>query len=229
MDKTQPVILPSFGRRHGRTLRPSQKALCETLLPRLLIPLTEGPVALASLFPDPLLPVWCEIGFGGGEHLLEQARLHPEINFIGCEPYMNGVAGLLGGIEKYSLDNIRICNEDARFLLLKLPDHSLEKLFILFPDPWRKARHYKRRIISGDSLAIFHAKLQKGGLLRIATDHEDYCTWILEHLLLSTEFAWQAQSHTDWDSPPQDWVPTRYQQKAAAEGRSAVFLDFMAS
>ena len=220
------IILPSFGRRHGRTLRPQQKALTAGLLPRLLIPLPEGNLELSSIFAYPERPLWFEIGFGAGEHLLEQAKLYPEVNFIGCEPYMNGVASLLAGIEKYALTNIRLFDDDARTLLLKLPDNAVHRLYILFPDPWRKARHHKRRIIAPNSLAIFYAKLAKGAELRIATDHFDYCTWIVEQMIIFGKFHWQAHHHTDWDTPPADWIRTRYQAKAEAQGRPAVFLNY---
>jgi tRNA (guanine-N7-)-methyltransferase len=227
MTFTQPAHLQSYGRRRGRKLHKSRSALMETLLPKLLITLPEKALLLQDLFLNPRLPLWFEIGFGGGEHLVEQARRHPEVNFIGCEPYINGMACLLAAIDKHKLSNIRLYDGDARLVLERLTDKSIERLFVLFPDPWPKTRHHKRRIISQESLALFHVKLAAGGLLRIATDHEDYGVWMLEHLLAFGRFKWLAQSSTDWKTPPQDWVSTRYQAKAEAEGRRAMFLNWL--
>jgi len=222
MNSENPTLLRSYGRRHGRKLRAGQAALVETLLPQLLITLPPE-----NMFADPSLPVWFEIGFGAGEHLVEQARQNPGINFIGCEPYVNGMASLLAAIERDALKNIRLYGGDARLLLSELADNSLERIFVLFPDPWPKARHHKKRIISRNSLELFYRKLTMGGLLRIATDHEDYCIWILENLLAFRKFEWRAKTQDDWNNPPQDWVATRYQAKAEAEGRRAVFLDWI--
>lgn len=216
-------------------MRASRDILFNTILPELLINI---PTALphtnidASLRPEALFnspdrPVWFEIGFGGGEHLAQQARLNPEINFIGCEPYINGMASLLVAIDKHKLSNIRLYDGDARLLLEKLPDSSVERIFVLFPDPWPKARHHKKRLISEDSLELFRRKLKINGLLRIATDHEDYCTWMLENIIAFGKFKWLAESQADWNNPPSDWVVTRYQQKAEAQGRKAVFIDLV--
>jgi len=222
MTETHSTPLRSYGRRQGRKLKTTQSELVKSLLPKLLITLP----ANAPLY-DAQKPLWFEIGFGGGEHLVEQARKHPHINFIGCEPYINGMAKLLAAIEKDKLSNIRLYDGDARSLLEALPDESIERLFVLFPDPWPKARHNKRRLISQASLALFYQKLKAGGLLRIASDHEDYVQWILEQLMLFNKLKWTAQQHTDWEMPPADWVRTRYQAKAEAEGRAAVFLDWI--
>lgn len=224
MNNKPSSLLPSYGRRRGRKLRPSRNALVGKLLPELLIHLEEG----EELYTHAKNPVWLEIGFGGGEHLVEQARRHPQVHFIGCEPYINGVASLLAKIQQYSLRNIRLYDGDARVLLERLPDHSLEKLFVLFPDPWPKVRHHKKRIISQASAALFHRKLKKGGILRIATDHADYSVWILENLLAFGQFEWQVKSQADWNVPPTDWVTTRYQEKAMAEGRKPFFLNWTA-
>ncbi len=223
-DKT-PAFIPSFGRRKGHKLRDSRNALIENLLPKLLITLPEGPLQPQSLFPQAGKELWFEIGFGGGEHLAEQAHRNPDISFIGCEPYINGVATLLAMHEKYQLTNVRLFDGDARLLLEKLPDESIDRLFVLFPDPWPKVRHHKRRIITVATLALFHRKLKKSGLLRIATDHVDYSQWMLEQILAFEHFTWTAQSQKDWKTEPTDWVPTRYQAKAALEGRLPVFLD----
>jgi len=209
-------LLPSFGRRHGRKLRSSRSVLLETALPSLLI--APGYVAAA--------PLWFEIGFGSGEHLAEQARRNPQVNFIGCEPYVNGMTTLLAAIQKNDLRNIRLYDGDARMLLEAMPDESIDRMFILFPDPWPKARHHKRRIISQESLTLFYKKLKAGGMLRVATDHVDYCEWMLEQFLIFAQFTWEAKTQSDWQNPPPDWVPTRYQAKALAEGRQATFLEW---
>jgi len=222
------IPLQSFGRRRGRKLRVSRSALMEMLLPKLLIELPENGLSPESLFQgNGKAPLWFEIGFGAGEHLVEQARRHPDIHFIGCEPYINGMAVLLSAIDKDELDNIQLYDGDARLLLERLPDESIERLFVLFPDPWPKARHHKRRIISQSTLALFYRKLAPEGLLRIATDHEDYGVWMFEHLLTFGKFKWTAKSCRDWKNPPADWVKTRYQGKADAEGRPAMFLDWV--
>lgn len=222
MGTMQSPIIRSFGRKRGRKLRPSRSALFDRLLPQLLISLPPQ-----DLFIHPARPLWLEIGFGGGEHLVEQAKNHSKINFIGCEPYVNGMASLLVAINALKLTNIRLYDNDARLLLEQLPDASIERLFILFPDPWPKSRHHKKRIIAKNSLELFYRKLTMGGLLRIATDHADYGTWILEHMFAFRKFGWQAQCQEDWDTPPQGWIKTRYQIKAEAEGRKAVFLDWI--
>lgn len=230
MTAQQPsTVLRSYGRRHGRKLRASRTNLISTLLPRLLISLPPEMqlLPLDILFPNAQAPLWFEIGFGGGEHLVEQARQHPDINFIGCEPYINGMASLLSRIDKEKLANIRLYDGDARLVLERLPEASVERLFILFPDPWPKARHHKRRIICQDSLTLFHRKLKPQGLLRIATDHEAYGAWMLEHLLTFGKLTWNAKTCSNWKNPPPDWVRTRYQAKAEAEGRKTLFLDWV--
>lgn len=222
----RPEFLQSFGRRRGHKLHTSRQTLVDTLLPKLLIPAPDKTVDIAALFGRNA-PLWFEIGFGGGEHLAEQARLNPAVNFIGCEPYLNGVATLLAAVDEHKLQNVRLYDGDARLLVSKLPDESIERLFVLFPDPWPKARHHKRRIINQQTLEIFHQKLKKGGLLRIATDHVDYGTWILSQMLKFERLIWQATQPEHWQKAPTDWVPTRYQAKALAEGRLPLFLDFV--
>ena len=225
----QSPVIPSFGRRRGRKLRPNRNALVETLLPQLRIALPSATchLPLATLFPNPNLPVWFEIGFGNGEHLVEQARRNPQVNFIGCEPYINGMASLLAAIDRDALTNIRLFDGDARVLLETLPDASLDRLFVLFPDPWPKNRHHKKRLISLNTLPLFYQKLKPSGRFRITTDHADYCTWILETLLAYGKFTWAAKAQADWEQPPADWVRTRYQEKAEAEGRKATFLEWV--
>lgn len=218
--------IASFGRRKGHKLRPSRAALFETLLPTIEVAKPEGAITAATLFGNNN-PLWFELGFGGGEHLAEQAQRNPHVSFIGCEPYINGTSTLLVAIDEHKLTNIRVYGGDARDILDNLPDESIERMFILFPDPWPKARHHKRRIINQTTLSILYQKLKKGGLLRVATDHVAYSEWILEHFAIFNKFLWKATRPADWQTPPDDWVPTRYQGKAEAEGRKAVFLDFI--
>lgn len=193
----------------------------DTLLPRLRLSLPEaGKLAL------PEGPVWLEIGFGRGEHLAAQARAHPDVHFIGAEPFLNGVAGLLQEIELHRIENIRIFDEDVRRLLPALPDRSLDRVFLLFPDPWPKVRHHKRRFVSQGNLDELARVLKPGGLLLFATDHADYAAWTLRHVLAHPQFEWTAEKAADWRDPPAGWVETRYQAKARAEGRAPTFLLF---
>lgn len=169
--------------------------------------------------------VWLEIGFGAGEHLAAQAENHPHIHFIGAEVFANGIAACLQKIDERRLENIQFFTSDARELLSALPDHSISRVFILFPDPWPKARHHKRRIISHETLSMLARIMKKGAELRIATDHTDYLHWILVQMQQSADFEWLAEVPADWQSRP-DHVKTRYQAKAEKEGRTPIFLDF---
>jgi tRNA (guanine-N7-)-methyltransferase len=231
--------LASFGRRQGRRLRATKQTLVDTLLPQLLLtlPPCEGgqgggidmDIDLSHVFsatvaytPLPNPPpqggreFWLEIGFGGGEHLAHQAALYPHVGIIGCEPYINGIGDLLKKIDAQKLSNIRIFTDDARLLIEKLPDSCLEKIFILYPDPWPKTRHHKRRLVSKETLDMLARVMKKGAELRLATDHADYATWMLERLLTHPDFSWQAKTASDWKSPPSDWITTRYEQKRLA-------------
>lgn len=209
-------LLASFGRRRGRRLRPTKQGLFDTLLPKLTLALPEsGTLDVRALFPRQK-DYWLEIGFGGGEHLAHQAGLNPGVGIIGCEPYINGIADLLKHIDSHKLDNIAVFTEDARLLMAKLPDASLSRVFILYPDPWPKARHHKRRLVSRELLDELARIMKPGAVLRLATDHADYCTWMLERLLPYPEFSWTAKDCDDWLKPWSDWIPTRYEQKALA-------------
>ena len=200
----------------------------ETLLPRLIIP-EEGSVDPARLFPEPKQAYWLEIGFGGGEHLAAQAERHPECGLIGCEVFTNGVAKALVHIDVQKLENIRLYTEDVRSLLERLPNYSLHRVFILFPDPWPKKRHYKRRLINADLLKELHRVLVSGGALRIATDHRDYLTWILAHMVKTPLFKWAAGRSEDWKKAPADHITTRYEAKAIRQGRIPTYLDYRAA
>lgn len=188
------------------------------------------PPAGVVLNPEALIPatreLWLEIGFGGGEHLAAQAKANPSVGIIGCEPYINGMASLLSKIESESLSNIRIHAADARPLMAALPDASLSRVFILYPDPWPKSRHHKRRLISQNFLAQLARVMKQGALLRLATDDAGYAQWMLEHLLACPFFVWTAQRADDWRLPPPDWTPTRYEAKAKAAGRQPAYFEF---
>jgi len=178
------------------------------------------------LFPHRPAAVWLEIGFGNGEHLAEQARRHPEVGFIGSEMFVNGIASLLRHVERLGLTNVRIFDDDARLLLAALPAASVDRAFLLFPDPWPKARHAKRRFIGPANLAVLGRLLADGAELWIATDDPGYARWTLRHVIGRPEFSWRAKHPRDWRNPPDGWVETRYQRKAAAAGRATIFLCF---
>jgi len=211
--------LRSFGRRKGRRLRTHASELVEELLPtiQLTLPLKET-IADGS---------WLEIGFGGGEHLAHIAGLYPNVPMIGCEPYLNGISGLLKHIEEKDVKNIRIYNDDVRELLAAFPDACLARAYILYPDPWPKSRHHKRRLIQKPLLDMLARIMKPGAELRIATDWDDYATWILEQLLPHPAFTWQADKATDWNQPWEEWIPTRYEQKARREGRTTSYMRFI--
>jgi tRNA (guanine-N7-)-methyltransferase len=199
--------------------------LIEQLLPRLDIPAGVIPSA-AGLFPFAPREIWLEIGFGGGEHLLAQAGAHRDIGFIGCEPFVNGVAKALAGIEEAGLDNIRLRAGDAGALVERLPDACLARVAILYPDPWPKRRHNKRRLVSDATIAALARVMRAGAELRFATDIDDYAGWALRRLLASPDFVWRAREADDWRRPWADWPGTRYEAKAKREGRPPVYLTF---
>ena len=216
-----------YGRRRGRPLRLGRQQLKDTLLPQLSIVLPEpGQLDPASLFPGAPQAVWLEIGFGGGEHLAEQAERHPAIGFIGCEVFENGVARLVGETARRGLANVRIFADDARLLLDALAPASIGRAFILFPDPWPKQRHHKRRLVARPTLDRLATLIQPGAELRLATDDRDYLVWMLAELTGHPGFRWLARRATDWRERPPDWPPTRYEEKARAAGRIPAFLRF---
>lgn len=184
-----------------------------------------GPIDLHQMFPE-AQRFALEVGFGGGEHLAEQARRNPDTGFIGCEPFENGVAKLLTQVQASGLRNLRVVPDDARDILVRLPDASLSFVFVLFPDPWPKLRHHKRRFIQTRTLDQIHRLLKPSGELRIATDHTDYGQWALMHLMRDNRFEWAATRAADWRVRPDDWVATRYEQKALKAGRSCIYLRF---
>lgn len=213
-----PKFLSSFGRNRGRSLRPYQQGLVDELLPKLTVKAGEA-------LPQGYASIAIEIGFGGGEHLLAQAAHHPQTLFIGCEPFINGVAKCLAGIDAQKLTNIRLFTNDARLLLQALPEQSIDSAFILFPDPWPKLRHNKRRLVNRETLSML-ARIQKpGARLLIATDHVDYSVWILEQLLAHPDYLWTAEQQADWQNPPADWTETKYQRKTSKQGRPPLFFE----
>jgi tRNA (guanine-N7-)-methyltransferase len=217
-----------YGRRHGRKLRGGRRVLIQDMLPRvrLVVPRHGGGLDLSVLFAKPMAETWLEIGFGGGEHLAAQARAHPEIGMIGCEPYVNGVASLLAIMERDGLANIRIFDDDARLLLDSLADFSIGRAYLLFSDPWPKKKHHKRRVISGDILDTLARLLKDGAELRFASDHMGYVRWTLELATRHPSFRWLAGARRDWLQRPADGYQTRYEAKAAAAGAVCVHLAF---
>ena len=225
MAETEPDRRRLYGRRRGRPLRPGQQRLFETLLPQLAIALPRaGRLDPKTLFPAGLSAVWLEIGFGGGEHLAEQAARHPEIGFIGSEIFENGVAKLLGEIDRRRLGNVRLFADDARLLIEALTPTSIGRTFILFPDPWPKQRHQKRRLVAAATLDRLAEIMPLGAELRLATDDPGYLVWMLEYATAHPGFVWLARRPADWRERPADWPPTRYEAKARAAGRTPVFL-----
>jgi len=215
--KDTPDQPPKFyGRKRGRALRAGQQSLVDTLLPDLRVPLEQPIADPRHLFGGKVDRVWLEVGFGGGEHLADLAEAHPRTGLIGCEPYVNGVAKLLTAVRDRGLGNVRILDDDARLLLARLPDGSIDRVFVLFPDPWPKRRHWNRRFIGPENLPALARILKPGGELRAATDHPGYLTWMLMHLGRHPDFEWLAEGPADWRQRPADWPPTRYERKSLA-------------
>jgi tRNA (guanine-N7-)-methyltransferase len=216
-----------FGRRKGHRLRANQARLLETLLPRLALDISRSaPAQLRTLFAVPVSEIALEIGFGGGESMVEEAQRQPRTGIIGVEPFVNGMAKALAAIEARGLQNIRLHYEDATSLLAWLPDTSVVRIDLLHPDPWPKRRHWKRRFIQDATVAQFARILRSGGELRLATDVAGYAAWTLQHLLRSPQFEWTAQCADDWRKPWPGFTPTRYHAKAAQAQRPSCFLIF---
>ena len=194
-----------------------------TLLPRLSIDIGR-PVDPASLFPSPPRDLWLEIGFGGGEHLLATAQQHNDVGFIGCEPFLNGMARALADLAGADVGNIRLHCGDAGELIDLLPPKSLGRVFLFYPDPWPKRRQRKRRLVSDDMLGRLARVMRQGAELRFATDIDDYCGWTLARLLRSPDFTWTAEQACDWQMPWPQWTTTRYETKAISQARRACYL-----
>jgi tRNA (guanine-N7-)-methyltransferase len=216
-----------FGRRKGHKLRPHQARLMDELLPHLALDLSNpAPADLSVLFPQPPTEVRLEIGFGGGEHLVAQAREHAATGFIGVEPFVNGMAKALAAIESLGLRNIRLHFDDALTLIAWLPPDSLARIDLIHPDPWPKRRHWKRRFVQDEMIARLARILRPGGEFRFVTDIDDYASWTLAHLLRSKDFEWTAQGADDWREAWPGFIETRYHAKAAREQRASCFLIF---
>lgn len=222
-----------YGRRHGKTMNKAQKGYLEDDLGALSPGSVSWednpdrrPLDLVDRFGD--RPVWLEIGFGGGEHLVHQAASNPDVAIIGAEPYINGVAMLLGKIRRSGVGNISVHPGDARDLMDVLPEGSIAKAFLLYPDPWPKKRHHRRRFVTAEHLKPLARSLTKGAEFRIATDIPDYVRQALEEVP-KAGFEWMAESAEDWRRPWADWISTRYEQKALREGRRPHYLTFRRS
>lgn len=209
----------SFVKRNGRALSKVKQELFTELLPKYEI--------THNNFEYNIEKEYClEIGYGGGEHLAYQAKQNPNINFIGCEPFIQGTAKLLKKIQEDQLENIFIYQDNAIDLINNLPDNFLSKIFILFPDPWPKNRHHKRRIINHNHLNLFAKKLKPESLLRIATDHEDYASWIIATLINNPNYKWECHTTEEWHNSPNDWCRTKYQEKSLSNGSKNYFFNF---
>jgi tRNA (guanine-N7-)-methyltransferase len=219
-----------YGRFRGKTIRASQ----HDYLDNDLEPLSPGPISwdvnpdrnsidLSDVFGDK--DVWLEIGFGGGEHMVHMAGLNPQIGLVGCEPFVNGVAMLLGKIRRADVDNLAVHPGDVRDLFDVLPAQSISKVFLNYPDPWPKKRHHRRRFVTQEHLVPLHRVMKQGAELRVATDIKDYVRQTLEEVP-KAGFEWLAQGPTDWREPWDDWISTRYEQKALREDRTPHYLTF---
>jgi tRNA (guanine-N7-)-methyltransferase len=216
-----------FGRRKGHKLRIHQAGLIENLLPHLSLDIAgPSPADIATLFDLQVESIRLEIGFGGGEHLVAEAQAHPSIGFIGCEPYVNGMAKILGQIEVHNIGNIKLFAGDAAELLAWAPPHSLDRIDLIHPDPWPKRRHWKRRFVQDATVAVMARVLKPNGEFRFVCDIGDYVAWTLAHLARSPDFSWTAEQASDWRLPWDGYTMTRYGRKATREGRSAAYLRF---
>jgi tRNA (guanine-N7-)-methyltransferase len=225
-DQGQRQAFQFYGRRKGRPLRKGRRSLFDDLLPKLTVAWRAGETLdPRTLFEAPR-EVWLEIGFGGGEHLAAQATAHPDIGFVGCEVFEAGIASALGHIAEAELTNIRLHPEDARDLLAVLAPRSLDRVFLLFPDPWPKRRHEQRRFIGKANLDRLAQLMRDGAELRIASDDPTYQEWALRHVPVHPAFQWQAQSPNDWLERPSDAIETRYEKKARVAGRTPMFFRF---
>jgi len=213
-----------YGRRRGKTLRLGQQRLLDETFPQLSI----APDSFFAGNPfGAAREIWLEIGFGSGEHLIHQAKANPDVGLVGCEPFLNGVVAALAGVGRENLANVRLRLGDAQGLLEAAPDAFFSRVFILYPDPWPKRRHHKRRAIAPAMIEALARVMRQGAELRFATDIDDYAGWTLARFLASRLFRWTASRADDWRLPWPDWRPTRYEMKARKEGRGSVYLTFV--
>jgi tRNA (guanine-N7-)-methyltransferase len=222
-DITDPGYLRSFGRRQGKKLSPARERLMTSLLPKISV---DPNRPMRDQFASDIRALWLEIGFGGGEHLAAQAAQNPHVGIVGCEPFIDGVAKLLSQVDRGKIENVRIHGDDARQIFPCFQNGEVERVFVLFPDPWPKSRHHKRRFIQTEILDRFAEMLKDGGELRVASDHMGYVRWTLAHVMAHPDFEWLADRPCDWRTPPPDWIRTRYEEKALAKGDACVYLRF---
>ena len=207
-------------------MRPARAALLDILLPKLAVDLSAHPETLNALFPDAVEEVRLEVGFGSGEHMIAEAKSNPQVGFIGVEPFVNGMAKALAAIAASCASNVRLHHGDATDVLAWLPPASLARVDLLYPDPWPKRRHWKRRFVQDVNVAAVARVLRSGGEFRFATDIADYTAWTLRHMLRSPNFEWTAERADDWRRPWAGFAGTRYENKARREGRAPCYLTF---
>jgi tRNA (guanine-N7-)-methyltransferase len=225
-DRGEPApVRRLYGRSSGKALRVGQERLLAETLPLFSI----APEALAAGrgFAAPPREMWLEIGFGAGEHLIEQAKANPDVGVVGCEPFLNGVVAALAGIKREQLSNVRLRRGDAQSLIEAAPDAFFSRVFMHYPDPWPKRRHNKRRVVAAGMIEAMARVMRRGAELRFATDIDDYAGWTLTRFLASPHFHWAATRSDDWRQPWPQWRPTRYEAKARSEGRGSVYLTFV--
>jgi tRNA (guanine-N7-)-methyltransferase len=216
-----------YGRRRGKTLKIPQAEALSTLLPRLRLDLSSpAPSPISALWPRPVSALRLEIGFGGGEHLLSRAGEAPDTGFIGVEPFVNSLATMLVSLESEGLENVRVYDDDATRVLDWLPDACLDRIDLLYPDPWPKMKHWKRRFVSRTNLDRFARVLKPGGRFGFASDIDTYVNWTLAHIAAHPAFEWTARKAEDWRQPWAGWPGTRYEAKAIREGRTPCYLEF---
>lgn len=215
------------GRRKGRPLSPRRVGLMATLYPTLALDLASpAPDDLRTMFKVAVKDVRLEVGFGGGEHLIAEATAAPDTGFIGVEPFEEGMAKAVAAIEEGGIGTVRLSSVDAALVLDWVPPGSLREIDLLYPDPWPKKRHWKRRFVSAENLDRMAQALPPGGLFRFASDIPAYVEWTLFHLQARTDFAWTAETADDWRKPFPGWTGTRYEAKALREGRTPAYLEF---
>jgi tRNA (guanine-N7-)-methyltransferase len=213
-----------YGRSRGKALRAGQERLLAEALP--LFSIEPEVLAAGRAFASPPRQVWLEIGFGAGEHLIEQAKANPDVGIVGCEPFLNGVVATLTGLKREQLSNVRLRRGDAQSVIDAAPDAFFSRVFMLYPDPWPKRRHHKRRVVAVGMIEALARVMQTGAEMRFATDVDDYAAWTLTRFLASPHFRWAATRADNWRRPWPEWRPTRYEAKARRESRRSVYLTF---
>ena len=217
-----------FGRRRGKAMKPRQSSQYESQLPKLRIAIDTdtAPASMSELFEHAPAKVRLEIGFGGGEHLVHEATRFPDVGFIGVEPFVNSMAKFLANASEAGLENLRVYDDDATQLLDWMPANSIDGIDLLYPDPWPKKKHWKRRFVNPQNLSRFARVMKPGSLFRFASDIDTYVNWTLNHCDEHPDFEWLAQTADDWHTPYEAWPGTRYEAKAFREGRTPAYLTF---